>query len=188
MAEEADRESQTEEPTEKKIIDELERGNAPFSKEAGMFASVAAMLIIAAFMAKEFVGSTTLLLERLLGNSEGWSLRNGGDAIALFKLVSWDIFKLLIPLLITFMTAGLLSSLMQNAPRIVLDRIQPKLNRISLGNGWHRLLSVHGQTEFLKGIGKLISISIVAFAVLRWQRNNLLGAMAIDPRRSRNGF
>jgi flagellar biosynthetic protein FlhB len=40
----------------------------------------------------------------------------------------------------------LLSSLAQNAPRIVIDRIQPNFKRISLGTGWHRLLSAHGQT------------------------------------------
>jgi flagellar biosynthesis protein FlhB len=88
MAEGADRESQTEEPTEKKIGDELERGNVPFSKEAAMFTSVSAMLIIAAFMAKDFIGSTTILLGRLIGDPGGLSLRNGYTLLRFLDLLA----------------------------------------------------------------------------------------------------
>lgn len=181
MAEQPDRDSKTDEPTEKKLRDEIERGNVPVSREASIFASVAGMLIIAAFILKEFVGSTTVALEKLLDDPGGWSLRNGFDAVALFKIVAWDMFKLLIPPLIILMVAGLLSSLMQNMPHMVLNRIQPDLQRISLANGWHRLFGARGQVEFVKGVFKLISVSAVVFAVLQSQRNNLIDAMAVEP-------
>ena len=181
MAEQADKDSKTEEPTEKKLRDEIERGNVPVSREASIFASVAGMLIIAAFMAKDLERSMTVALERLFGDPGGWSLRNGSDAVALFQFVAWDMFRLLIPPLVILMVSGLLSSLMQNAPRVALDRIQPDLQRISLANGWHRIFSARGQIEFFKGVFKLISISAVVFSVLQSQRNNLIDAMAVEP-------
>ena len=40
MADEPDKDSKTEEPTEKKIRDAFEHGNVPFSREAAMLASL----------------------------------------------------------------------------------------------------------------------------------------------------
>ncbi len=59
MAEGESRESQTEEPTEKKIGDALERGDAPIAREASLFASVSAMLIIGAFAANGVIAAMT---------------------------------------------------------------------------------------------------------------------------------
>lgn len=181
MAEQADRDSRTEDATEKKIRDEIEKGNVPVSREASIFATVAGMLIIAAFLVKDFIGSTTLALARLFGDPGGWLLKNGFDAVALFKLVAWDMFKLMIPLLVVLMAAGLLSSFLQNAPRLVLHRILPDFQRISLINGWRRIFGAQGRTEFLKGVFKLTSITAVILAVLQSQRNILVDAMAVEP-------
>src|SRR5271168_1925819 len=108
MAEE-DRESRTEAPTEKKITDAIERGNVPFSREAPIFASVSAMLLVGAFLAKDFVGSIAALL---------------------VQLVAWDACKFTLAPLAVFAAAGVLSSVAQNAPRLAFDRIQPNLKRI----------------------------------------------------------
>jgi flagellar biosynthetic protein FlhB len=181
MAEQEEPDSKTEEPTESKIRDEVERGNVPFSREASIFASVAGMLIIAAFMIRESARSLTIMLERLFGDASGWPLRNGFDAVALFGLVAWDTFRLLIPLLVVLVAAGLLSSFMQNAPRIAPNRIKPDFQRISLVNGWRRIFGARGQVEFLKGMLKLMSMGAVIATVLRSERSNFVNAMAIQP-------
>jgi flagellar biosynthetic protein FlhB len=181
MAEGESRESQTEEPTEKKIGDALERGDAPIAREASLFASVSAMLIIGAFAANGVIAAMTALLRQLLDDAGVVSIRNGNDAIALLQIVGWDASAILTAPLVILATAGILSSVLQNPPRFVIDRIQPDLKRISLGNGWHRLFSARGRVEFLKGVLKLSSISAVLFTILQWQQNNLVNAMAVDP-------
>ena len=40
MAQQGDRESQTEDATEKKLLDEVEKGNLPVSREAAAFATI----------------------------------------------------------------------------------------------------------------------------------------------------
>lgn len=90
MAQQADRESRTEEPTEKKILDEFERGNIPVSREASIFASVAAMLAIAAFMAKDLLRSMRLVLERLSSDPSEWLLQNSADTVSLFNTLAWE--------------------------------------------------------------------------------------------------
>ncbi len=175
------KESRTEEATEKKIGDELERGNAPFSKEATLFASVSAMLIIGAFFAQQCIAAITLLLRHLFDDAGGVRLRNGNDAIALMKLVSWDVFKVLIAPLVIFAAAGVLSSAFQNAPRLVVDRILPNFKRISLSEGWQRLHGARGYAEFSKSVLKLISIGVIVFTVLQSQQNKLVSAMPVEP-------
>jgi flagellar biosynthesis protein FlhB len=181
MADGESKESQTEEPTEKKIGDAIERGDVPFSREASLFASIAGMLIIGAFTAKGAIAATTALLRQLLDDCGGVSIRNGNDAVALLQIVGRGVSAILVGPLVILSTAGILSSVLQNPPRLVFDRIQPDLKRISLANGWHRLFGSRGQIEFLKGVLKLGSISAVLFTVLQWQQNNLVNAMAVDP-------
>ena len=53
MAESADKDSKTEEATEKKIRDAVEKGQLPHSKEAPILASFVAILIFTVFFAKD---------------------------------------------------------------------------------------------------------------------------------------
>lgn len=99
----------------------------------------------------------------------------------MLRVVAWDAFAILIPPLAILATAGVLSSALQNPPRIAIDRIQPDIKRISLANGWHRLFGARGRVEFLKGVLKLSSISAVVFSVLQWQQNGLANAMSVEP-------
>jgi flagellar biosynthetic protein FlhB len=49
MAEGEDKDSKTEEPTEKKIRDAVDKGNVPFSREVPVFASTLGMLVFLVF-------------------------------------------------------------------------------------------------------------------------------------------
>ena len=86
MADGESRESQTEEPTEK-LGDAVERGDVPFAREAPLFASVAAMLLIGAFSANSAIAAMTALLSQLIDDAGGISINNGNDAVALMRLV-----------------------------------------------------------------------------------------------------
>ena len=87
----------------------------------------------------------------------------------------------IVPVLAVLLMAGLASSFLQHAPRIVFDRIQPDWNRISLINGWHRLFSARGQADFFKGVCKLLSIGIVIWTVFQSQRSAFIDTMSLDP-------
>ena len=135
MAEHHDKDSKTEEPTEKKIRDALERGNTPFSREAGMLASLLVILIIFSFLLAGNVVRLNAALQRLIDNPGGFPLENGADAVRLFEALGLEVGRLLVPAVIVLAAAGLLSSFLQNSPRIVFDRIQPQLSRLSRDDG-----------------------------------------------------
>lgn len=180
MAEPQDKESKTEEPTEKKLRDAVERGNVPISREASAFASLAGMLIIGAFVARDAFGAIAAALAGEFANLDAWQLRNGADAVALLSLLASTAFEVLSPVFVILMVAGLLASFLQVTPRLVLERIKPDPQRISLRNGWRRIFGARGQAEFLKGVFKLMSICVILVLVLQAQQGSLVNAMAVD--------
>ena len=56
MSESADKDSKTEEATEKRIRDTVEKGKLPHSREAALLASFVAILIFAVFFAADSIG------------------------------------------------------------------------------------------------------------------------------------
>ena len=148
MAETSDQESKTEEPTEKKVRDSLEQGKIPVSREASIFASMAALMVIQAFLIGQGVQQLTPTLKSLLDDPEGFPLSNGADARNLLTVVGLEALRFLVPLVVTLAVFGLAASLLQNAPRLVLERIKPQLSRISPISGWSRLFGTQGLVEF----------------------------------------
>lgn len=181
MAEHHDKDSKTEEPTEKKIRDALERGNTPFSREAGMLASLLGILIIFSFLLAGNVARLNAALQRLIDNPGGFPLENGADAVRLFEALGLEVGRLLVPAVIVLAAAGLLSSFLQNSPRIVFDRIQPQLSRLSLTQGWQRLLGQHGQVEFLKAVLKLGAICFLGAMSIKAAKYDVGNAIFMEP-------
>jgi flagellar biosynthetic protein FlhB len=83
--------------------------------------------------------------------------------------------------LVLLMAAGLAASGLQNMPRFVLDRIQPKASRISLREGWKRLFGVQGFVEFGKSLGKLGFTAMFVALALNGILRQLLSGMITQP-------
>jgi len=181
MAEAPDRESKTEDATEKRLRDAVEQGNVPFSREAATLASLLGMVIIASFFLAGHLGQLGVALARLIDNAAGWPLENGGDAVRLFEAVGIETMRLLLPIVVILTIAGTLSSFLQNAPQLVLDRIKPKLSRVSVGAGWRRIFGARGQVEFLKSTVKLAAVCAFGFLLLRAAQHDVLNAMFMEP-------
>lgn len=181
MAETSDQESKTEEPTEKKVRDSVEQGKIPVSREASIFASMAALMVIQAFLIGQGVQQLVPTLQGLLDDPEGFPLGTGADAQNLLTVVGLQALRFLVPLVVILMVFGLAASLLQNAPRLVLQRIAPDLSRISPISGWNRLFGTQGLVEFGKSLFKLGSVSAVVAVVLRSSEARAFEAMYTDP-------
>lgn len=175
-----DKDSKTDEPTEKKLRDAIERGNVPISREAVVAASVAAMLIIVAFLARETSSTIARALGMLLGGAGSWPLQNGADAVALWTAVAGEASPALAPVFVLLLVAGLLAALLQSAPRLVPERIRPSLERVSVAGGWRRIFGARGRAEFGKSLLKLASVSAVLAIVVGAELGALVNAMAVE--------
>ncbi len=96
-------------------------------------------------------------------------------------MVGLEALRFLVPLVVTLAVFGLAASLLQNAPRLVLERIKPQLSRISPISGWSRLFGTQGLVEFAKSLFKLVSVTVVVVFVLRSSEARAFEAMYTDP-------
>lgn len=156
MADEEDKESKTEQASEKKIRDAVEKGNLPFSKEAPIFATLLAVLVFAMFFAYDATVRLAVFLSTFLERPNEWSLANSADAISLYQIVFFEIARAIVVVMALLVAAGVGASVLQNMPQLVGDRIMPKMNRISPVAGWKRLFGIQGLVEFLKALGKVV--------------------------------
>jgi flagellar biosynthetic protein FlhB len=181
MAEDSDQESKTEEPSEKKIRDAIEKGNLPFSKELSILASFVAILVFTVFLAQDSILDLSGFLSGFLDRPEEWPIATAQDVATLYRMVLVEIAKSIGGVLVLLMAAGLAASALQNMPRLVLDRIQPKASRISLREGWKRLFGVQGFVEFAKSLGKLGFTAMFVALAMNGIVRQLLSGMITQP-------
>ena len=181
MSDAPERESKTEEPTEKKIRDSVEKGKIPVSREASIFSSMIALLIILSFLTVDSVRELTWTLGRLMDDPSGIRIRNGADAVEFLTVIGASLAKFLLSIVIVLAIAGLAASFLQNAPQIVFERIKPELSRISLAQGWGRIFGGQGRVEFAKSLFRFFAISVVVTIVLRAEEAVAVNSLFSDP-------
>ncbi|MBB3233734.1 EscU/YscU/HrcU family type III secretion system export apparatus switch protein [Phyllobacterium endophyticum] len=181
MSDAADKDSKTEEATEKKVSDAIEKGNLPFSREAPILASIIAFLIIMVFVVVPSGAKLASFLTELLDKSDDWRLNNADDARELFAIIGGAVGLALLPVLVLVPGAGILASVLQNAPRVVLNRIQPETSRISVAKGWSRLFGSAGRVEFFKSTFKFAAASIIVFMIFFEDSHFFVDAIITEP-------
>ncbi len=181
MSDAPDKESQTEEATEKKVHDSLEKGDMPFSREAALFASLLASLTFFAFFLRDGVARLVCVLQNLLDQSGQLRLGEGRDAALLLGAVARTAGAFVAPALILLMLAGIIAAVAQNPPRLIPDRISPKWQRVSPRAGWRRVYSLRGLTEFGKSLLKLAAVGFVVSFIVKAEIAGAFQSIFSDP-------
>lgn len=163
MSESEDEGSKTEQPSEKRISDALERGNVPVSRET---ATLAAM--IGGFFAVKLIGQDMpqlgLPLAIMIDGAERWRFGVIGDAVEFALVIMLSFGALLLAVVALPPLAAALSIAVQNKPSMVGERIRPQWSRVSPASGLKRMFGKSGKIELLKAFTKLILFG----AILSW--------------------
>ena len=181
MSDDEDKDSKTEDPTQKKISDASDKGNVPFSREVPAFASVLGALLFIVFYLPSGVTSIMNGLTGIFEKPEEWRIVSPEDALAIFKHVFWEASAVLLPAFTILMLFGIAASVFQNVPRPVLDRIQPKLKRLSVPSGFGRIYGKKGMVEFGKSMTKVVVVLLIVALVMRSDFLQVLKTMHTDP-------
>lgn len=180
MSEEPDKESKTEDPSDKKIRDALDKGDTPFSREVVNVASLMMLVLVAYFYLPQFTVVMTGKLQGILANAGDWPADTPSDTYRLFSSVTWLVMLGLAPVVLPLLLAGLAAALTQNQPRIVLTRIAPKFERISPAKGLKRLFGKQTVRELWKSLFKFAAAGVVATVVLAAQTEFILHHLVIE--------
>ena len=148
MSADEDKDSKTEEPTEKKLKDALEKGQTAVSRELPLLVSLVCFTLYFVFSAPSLVSELNYTLAGLFERVGQTEIGTALDASNFSTLISTRLVLLMAPLLLILMAGGVLSSVVQNEPRLVVNRIAPKASRISIMKGWSKLFGKQGLVEF----------------------------------------
>lgn len=181
MSDDQDKDSKTESPSDKKMTDAIEKGNTPFSREVTMFASVVATYIFIVFFLPQGFATVAESLKDIFEQPEAWRIDTATDVVALISHLLWKAGALMIPFFTLLIVFGIGSSILQNLPTPVFDRIAPKLNRISPMAGLKRIYGIQGLVEFAKALFKILIVSIIIVLTLWNDYYASLDSMFSDP-------
>jgi flagellar biosynthesis protein FlhB len=158
----AEDDNKTEEPTEKRRTESLERDGGPVSREVG---AAGALIVIAMFLtasaAKPFA-ELAHFLTVFLEDPGSWRLRDGEDATALLNFTIRTAFKNFGLFALALCAVGVAASVLQNTPNIVTSRLEPDFSRVSPLAGFRRLFTMQTLMELIKGA---LKIALAGFAL-----------------------
>lgn len=182
MAEEQDQDSKTEEPTEKRISDAVEKGNVPVAREATLLGSLAAMLAVLLLMGGWAVTRVNATLQEALAAAGGMRLDDREAAASYIASLLMDLSGPVVAVMAVIAAGSILASLLQNTPSAAAERITPRMSRISPLAGWTRLFGKMGLVEFVKSVLKLTAVGVVLWLVLKRDLPRFVSALSSDPR------
>jgi len=179
VADETDLSEKTEDPTQKRLDDALERGDVVKSQEVNTWFIIAgATLALSAFSGA--MGTMQISLRSLLENAH--SIRTDGPG--LLSLVSQIEYAIIaafgVPLLI-LVIAAICGNIVQHRLVFSAESLKPKLSKISPISGAKRLFGKQAWANLLKGIFKVVAIGAVMTMVFWPERHRLDAMVRMDP-------
>lgn len=181
MSDTEDKESRTEEATEKKILDALEEGKTPVSRDLSIATLFLTFLLCAAFVVQTIGSRLVGSLGLMLGNVGQFSLTNAADAYVQSQTVVLETAGFLAPILGMFIVSALVAAFVQGSPRLVFKRIEPDVSRISPQEGMKRIFSVTGLVELAKSVAKIVIIAGAVIFSLNVDRGLIIDSMRVEP-------
>ncbi|MBX9456620.1 MAG: flagellar biosynthesis protein FlhB [Rhizobium sp.] len=181
MADGPDKDSKTEAPSQKRFNEAAEKGNTPFSREVPVFASTLAIYIYLLFYLPSGVAHLWETLRDLFEKPDQWRFENGQDIVALFIRLGWESSAVLLPAFVLMASFGIGASIFQNLPTPILERVSPKISRLSIIAGFNRIFGVPGFVEFGKSLFKVLVVGTIITLSLRSEFISSIDAMYADP-------
>ena len=178
MAEDTD--DKTEDPTQKRLDDALEKGDVSKSQEVNTWFIIAGgTLVLSTFSGS--VGSGILApLRNLIANAG--QLRTDGTALlALGNTLSYAVLGAIGVPLLMLMLAAIAGNMIQHRLVWSSESLKPKFDKISPGAGLKRIFGKQAIANFAKGLFKLIALGAVMTAVLWPERHRLESFLMFDP-------
>ena len=180
MAEDNDPESQTEDPTQKRLDDALERGDVAKSQEINTwFIMAGGTLVVSTFSGSVGSGLVTPM-RNLLANS--WMIKTDGKALlALMQQIEFAILAAVGVPLLMLVLAAIAGNMLQHRLVWSAESLTPKFSKISPGAGFKRIFGKQAAANFLKGIGKLVLLGVVMTMILWPERHRMEAMVRLDP-------
>jgi flagellar biosynthesis protein FlhB len=178
MAEGDQGEDRTETATARHLEQAREEGQVPMSREAAIFAGLAAVVTVLGFQ-------TQAMMQRLLPDMIAFLSRTGDGSMlgaARIRVSVEGVLGAIAPALIAAMVAGAGAVLIQTQFLLHLGSLQPKASRINPMAGVKRVFGFNGLVEMIKSLIKLGLLTTAIWISIRGDWVGLVGLLSDSPR------
>src|SRR6201996_1592495 len=179
MSDESDSSDKTEDPTQKRLDEALERGDVAKSQEVNTWFMIAgATLVLSSFSGS--IGSIQMPLRNLLANA--WMFHTDGPSLLqLAQSIEYTLIAALgVPFLLLAL-AAIAGNMLQHRLVWSGESLKPSFSKISPASGAKRIFGKQAAANFAKGLFKLFALGAVMTAILWPQRHRLESMLHFDP-------
>jgi flagellar biosynthetic protein FlhB len=179
MAEDQDDTERTEDPTQKRLDEAIERGDVVKSQEVNTWFIIAASALVLLAFSGPMGADIGITLRGILANSYAYKVE-GGDLVRLVQKICLEVMVAVALPIMLLALAALFGNVIQHRLIWSVEAITPKFSKISPLAGLKRLFSKQALANFIKGLLKLALVGTVLAALLWPERHRLEGLISTD--------
>ena len=180
MADEDDTSEKTEDPTQKRLDEALDRGDVVKSQEINTWFVIAGATLVMSTFSGSIGDGIMQPLRNLIANS--WMIRTDGPGVLqLAKSLEYAVIGAVGVPLLMLMLAAIAGNMVQHRLVWSGEQLKPKLSKISPGSGFKRIFGKQAAVNFGKGLFKLTALGAVMTAILWPERHRLEAIVRLDP-------
>lgn len=181
MADQQDKEQQTEKPTQRRLEEARRKGNVPMSRDVTATIVLGMLTILLVAIGGTMAADFTRSLHPLLASADAVRFDVGGDLGVMLGGLLARVGWVAAPVFGVLLLAAVIGGIGQNGLVISAERLQPKWERVSPMAGLKRMFSLQTLVELIKGTLKIVIIAIAAWFAIRPSLDGLDTMPLTDP-------
>jgi flagellar biosynthetic protein FlhB len=179
MADE-DASEKTEDPTQKRLDDALERGDVVKSQEINTWFMISGGTLVLSTFSGSIGDGILMPMRNLIANS--WMVQTDGPGLlALAQQLEYALFAVLGVPFLMLAIAAIAGNMVQHQLVWSAESLMPKFSKLSPAAGAKRIFGKQAAANFGKGLFKLIALGAVMTAILWPERHRLESMVHFDP-------
>jgi flagellar biosynthesis protein FlhB len=182
MAEGADDEDKTEEPSPKKLREAREKGQVVQSKEINTWVILFTTTLLLAWLSVSTAERLSEILKEFIERPHSFSM-DGASIVKLMGSLAVELLKLIGPIMLAFFLAAGLSSFAQVGPLISTQSLEPSLDKVNPLKGFKKVFGQRAWIEFIKAFLKMVLVGVITTMILIPIFDKAPGMVGIYPHR-----
>jgi flagellar biosynthetic protein FlhB len=180
MADDADKSSQTEQPTQRRLDEAAKHGDIVKSQEVTTFVVLLGGVITLAMFGHSTAEGFARDFRMFLAQPDQIAI-DSDTVLSLFRGIIFSLFALFAPVFGLIAAMSVAGHVLQSRPSFSLERIKPDFSKLSPLKGLKRMFGLDGITNLGKGFLKIAIVGSVVWTVLWPMRGSLEGFLTQSP-------
>lgn len=166
----------TEQPTARRRIEAVERGELPRSADLSAAVVMLAGLILLSFYGQGMMRTMTGLVRRIELNTDG----SPADALVWIQFTITAVVRMLLPFMILLLFISVVGTSLQSGIHLTWKRLTPSLDKLNPISGVKRLFSTDALVRLGMGVLKMTVVTVVAYFSISIQIPFIVGLAGLS--------